>query len=134
MKQATVFLRFVLLLFCLAAILPGCSRKAVPMMELDGSIPAGSYSRDELVKAFVRAGSHAGWVIAPQEPGVLLGTVTARSHQASVLITHTTKAYHIAYKDSVGLKADGNNIHPNYNRWVRNLDAAIQKELPFLSK
>lgn len=132
MKQVTVFLRFALVLFCLAVILPGCGRKTVPMETLDSTIPAGSYSRDDLVKTFVRAGYNAGWVITPQEPGVLLGTLTARSHQASVLITYTKKTYHIAYKDSVGLKANGTNIHPNYNRWVRNLDIAIQKELSLL--
>jgi len=83
----------------------------------------------EVEKAVVRAGTALGWKMQPVRPGVMVGTITLRSHTATVDVTYDTRTYNITYKDSVELNYDGSNIHRNYNGWVQNLDKGIRAQL-----
>jgi len=83
----------------------------------------------EVEKAVVRAGTALGWKMQPVRPGVMVGTITLRSHTAIVDVTFDTRTFNITYKDSVDLNYDGGNIHRNYNGWIQNLDKGIRAQL-----
>jgi hypothetical protein len=121
------------LITCLAlsvVLFAGC--KSAPMYEVVAApIPtmAGkTLTMDEITKAMVRAGARAGWQVAPERPGVLVGHYAQGQRTATVGIEHDTKAYSIKFRDST-LRSDGASIHRLYNTWVQNLDRSIRVEL-----
>lgn len=88
-------------------------------------------SLEQVTKAIVEAGSGLRWTMAVAKPGLILGTLNIRSHQAVVDIPYTTKSYSINYKNSMNLNYDPNKqtIHSNYAAWIQNLDNAIRARL-----
>jgi hypothetical protein len=91
--------------------------------------PGARLTMDEVAKAIWRGGQKQKWQISEVRPGELIGTLTIRSHVAVVTITHDTSHFSITYRDSTNLRESGSEIHKRYNTWVRNLEAAIQREL-----
>ena len=75
-----------------------------------------------------RAGARLGWVMEPQGPGLIRGTLSLRDHQALVDIPYDSQRFTIRYAGSSNLNYDGANIHPNYNSWVQNLQRAIMSQ------
>jgi hypothetical protein len=67
-----------------------------------------------------------------ENSGYILATLLVRNHVASVDIRYDPERYFITYNGSTNLNYDGLNIHPNYNKWVRNLNRTIQLELSSL--
>jgi hypothetical protein len=61
----------------------------------------------------------------------MTGTLRLRTHVAVVGVDYDPSKYSIRYKDSTNLRYDAETgvIHKNYNSWIQNLDAAIQREL-----
>ena len=59
-------------------------------------------SLEQLSQAIVRAGAHRGWSIVQVRPGVLVGTLNLRTHQAVVDIVHDQSAFSITYKSKIG--------------------------------
>jgi len=51
---------------------------------------------------------------------------------ARVAIAYSTRSYSITYKDSHTMNYDGATIHRNYNKWVRNLEILINRQLSSL--
>ena len=93
---------------------------------------SASLSLADYKKAIIRAGSFRGWTFEEASPGHLIGKVNVRNkHFATVDVTFDTTAFSINYKSSQNLNynADRKEIHPNYNKWVQNLQADIQKEV-----
>ena len=45
---------------------------------------------------------------------------------AKIHVTYSTKDVKIKYLTSEGLKADGTQIHPTYNKWM----AMLEKDIP----
>ena|SRR2546425_4343459 len=88
-------------------------------------------SLDEVTKAIVTAGKGLGWQMSIVQPGLIVGTLNIRSHQAVVDIPYTIKTYSIKYKNSSNLKYDAEKqtIHSNYSGWIQNLDNAIKLQL-----
>ena len=88
-------------------------------------------SLDQVTKAIVAAGTGLQWTMSVVHPGLIVGTLNIRSHQAVVEIPYTTKAYSIKYKNSSDLNYDPEKqtIHSNYRGWVQNLDNAIRARL-----
>jgi hypothetical protein len=84
---------------------------------------------DDVQKAIIRAGAGLGWQMKPVEPGLIVGTLTLRTHMAMVNVKYDAKTYSITYKDSSNLDYTGDSIHKNYNGWVTNLDRGIQSQL-----
>ena len=89
-------------------------------------------SLDEVGKAITRAGVALGWQMKTERPGNIVATLNLRGHTAVVDVTYNTQSYSINYKDSVNLKYDGKNIHPNYNGWIQNLDRGIRTQISTL--
>lgn len=83
----------------------------------------------DVATAILRAGSFLGWKMSEVGPGQIVGRLTLRQHFASIDIEYDARSYSIKYRDSENLDAGSGQIHPEYNRWIRNLDKAIQTEL-----
>jgi hypothetical protein len=91
--------------------------------------PGATLTMDQVARAIWRGGQEQGWQISEVRPGELTGTLKVRSHVAVVTITHDTSRFSIRYRDSTNLLQSEGEIHKRYNTWVRNLEAAIQREL-----
>jgi hypothetical protein len=89
----------------------------------------------DVAAAIKRAGAALGWAVLEDGPGKMTATLRLRTHTAVVDIPYDTGKYSIRYKESENLRYDAEKgtIHRNYNSWIQNLDAAIQRELAALS-
>jgi len=76
-----------------------------------------------------RAGVAMGWHMQLVKPGLILGTLNARRHQAKISIAFTQTHYSIVYDSSEGLDYDGTMIQSKYNDWIRRLSNAIQSQV-----
>ena len=115
----------------LILVAAGC-RGAVPVYNVTEAPVAASKpnpSLDDVGKAIQRAGATLGWQMKQTKPGHMLGTLYLRKHVAVVDVNYSAQSYSVNYKDSTELDYDGQNIHPNYNGWIQNLDKAIKAQL-----
>lgn len=123
----------ILLAIALTVILMMTGCRTAPVYNVhDASIPTednAPLSMDEIAKAIIKAGNGLGWQMQPVKPGLIVGTLNIRSHQAVVNISYDQTDYNIDYKNSYNLKYDGTKIHSNYNGWVMNLSKAINNNL-----
>jgi len=116
-------------------LLAGGCRAPMPVYNVtDAPVAASkpSPSLDEVGKAIQRAGVALGWQMKETKPGHMLATLALRKHEAVVDVNYGVKSYSIRYKDSTELGYDGQNIHPNYNGWIQNLDKGIRAQLSIL--
>jgi|HigsolmetaGSP11D_1036233.scaffolds.fasta_scaffold01838_7 hypothetical protein len=112
----------------------GC-RSTVPVRNVEAApiyTNTANPKLDDISKAIIRAGTQLGWQMRQKGPGFIEGELHLRKHMARVHIKYDTKTYNITYADSYELKYDGQNIHPNYNGWIQNLDNAIRSQLSAL--
>lgn len=84
--------------------------------------PTEQQVRDRIVAA----GQSLNWAVTKEEPGRLeLRFDKQGKHQVVIAVQYDTTGYKIDYLNSVNLDfAESNGvrkIHPNYNRWIRNL-------------
>jgi hypothetical protein len=109
----------------------GCATK--PIYEVrNAPFPASSSVEDSELADLIRdAGKRQGWRIELEAPGRMRGAYTRGRHRAVVEIEYSASAYSITYRDSAFLKHDGDSIHNIYNVWVRELEAAIDREADF---
>ncbi len=87
---------------------------------------------EDYKNAIIRGGSKRGWTFQEEEPGHLVGNVAVRNkHFATVDVFFDTESFSISYKSSQNLNynAGRNEIHPNYNSWIQNLQGEIQAEI-----
>lgn len=80
----------------------------------------------QLRDRIVAAGKSLGWVVSKEDDGRLeLRYDKQGKHQVTISVQYDTTGYQISYLNSVNLdfaEANGvRKIHPNYNRWIRNL-------------
>lgn len=80
------------------------------------------HSRDRIIAA----GQSLGWAVVRETPELLeLQYDKQGKHQVTVSVSYDTSGYLVRYVTSTNLnyaEVDGQRkIHPNYNRWVRNL-------------
>ena len=85
-------------------------------------VPTQQQMRDRIVAA----GQSLGWTVTKDEPGRLeLFYDKQGKHQVTIAVQYDNVGYKITYLNSVNLdfaQTDGvRKIHPNYNRWIRNL-------------
>ncbi len=100
-----------------------------PIATINSSVPVGlSYKKVETA-ILGSDTSNRGWVLRKEGKNLISGKIINRGHSAQVSIPFTTKGYSINYVTSQGLKSENGKIHPNYNRWVTNLDNDIQARL-----
>lgn len=120
-------LRLILTGVFAAILVTGCAGTA-PVKNVSQNI-AGSHSDAQVRQAILSAGLSRGWIMNPTTDGVIDGKILLRGHSADIRITYNTNSYRINYIGSVNMNVKDGKIHPNYNRWVANLDKDIQLEL-----
>lgn len=110
------------------------SCRTAPIYEVEGATFNSNepHSLDEVTDAIQRAGTQLGWQMREERPGLILGTLNVRTHQAIVEIPYDTDSFAIHYQDSTNLDHDGDTIHSNYNGWVQNLERQIRAEVSAL--
>ncbi|MGJ0478519.1 hypothetical protein [Pantoea agglomerans] len=114
-----------------AALLTGCARTA-PIHNVNQTLTQ-RYTDNQMKLAIIEAGISRKWVMTPVSPGVINGRLAQRDFVANIRITYTSQNYRIDYVSSDNLKAEGGEIHNNYNRWISNLDQDIQLRLSALA-
>lgn len=93
-------------------------------------VNAKNYTETQVKSAIISAGAGLGWIITEAGPGKLTGKIDVRNkHTAVIDISYDKKSYSINYVSSLGLESDGTTIHQNYNRWIANLEKAINANL-----
>ncbi len=83
----------------------------------------------EISKSIMIAGVLRHWRIDPDGPGRMRGVYSHGKHEATIAITFSRQAFSITLVSSVDLLQNGNEIHRNYNRWIRNLEQDIDNQL-----
>lgn len=106
--------------------LAGC---ALPIYNVEDTPVTRKLSANQVKLAILRAGATLGWQMQEVRPHEIEGTLYLRRHMAKVDIPYSAERYSIRYKDSQNLLYDGQNIHKNYNGWIKNLDAAIRTQI-----
>jgi hypothetical protein len=99
------------------------------------AVPAGVSAAD--VSKAIKAGIvRRGWIVTKDENGQIDATLNIRAHTAKVAIPYNMKEVAIRYVDSTELdyseKKGKRYIHGNYVKWIRNMQADIQRELQML--
>jgi hypothetical protein len=96
------------------------------------AVPAGLAAAD-VAKAITAGIVRRGWVVTKDDNGQIDATLNIRAHTAKVVIPYNTKEVAIRYVDSTELdyseKKGKRYIHGNYVKWIRNMQADIQREL-----
>jgi hypothetical protein len=115
-------------------LLSGCRTAAIYNVENDPI--EVKLSQDKVYQAIKMAGNSKGWIITQVKPGLALGKLNLRTHQAIVEIPYTSDSFSIKYKNSLNLKYDAetNQIHNNYNGWIQTLENAINFQLSVISE
>jgi hypothetical protein len=123
-------LKFAALAIALAA-LAGCN--TMPIQNVSEAPVVAANGRQltnaQVREAIVRAGASLGWQIREEAPGLLVGTITLRTHSAVVAIPYTSRTYSVQYRSSQNLYESGGMIHKNYNGWITNLRNGINTQL-----
>ncbi len=121
----------VLLVGLLLIGLAACKTATIYSVQDANLLTASSASDADIAKVIQEAGKRTGWVIKPVEPGKMKGMYTKRRHTAVVDIRYTRSTFSIDYVDSTNLQHDGEKIHKAYNKWIMQLEQAIQREANF---
>ena len=132
MKRNQPWTRYGIPLFIAILILLSGCRSAPIYNAKDVSIsPRLSASEEEIAEAIWSAGRRLGWSIKQVGEWKIKAVKHIRSHSLTVSIHYSKTAFDILYVDSENLNFDGQNIHENYNVWVRRLEERIQNEIEF---
>ena len=109
------------------------SARLAPVENVDSAPISVQISEDKVEKAIVLACVERGWKAQVLGPGVIEARLDIRTHVAIVTIQFDSTHFSIQYKDSENLNYRDGKIHPNYNKWVKNLERSIQKQIIVLS-
>ncbi|MDR2341724.1 MAG: hypothetical protein LBD84_01610 [Campylobacteraceae bacterium] len=128
MRKKIIFLSFIIVntFFC-----NGCFAIKQPIHNIQNAPIHNSenLSYDQIEQAIINAGMELGWKINKIKSGLIVGIFTSPSYMAVIDIKYDASIYNITYRDGTNLQYDGNNIDKQYNNWIKNLNAAIQKKL-----
>lgn len=123
---------FKVMLLALAALSIVACQRVVPIYSVDHQpFPSAVevLSEDKIEKVIIHAGAIRGWVVTRNSEGSLDAVLTPRTHMAKVQIDFDKAGFSIKYADSRELMYTGTTIHRNYNKWVKNLQNDILREV-----
>lgn len=135
MKRNKLNMRILSLVLATMALLLISGCRTVPVRNIENApLVTTSQAHPDMQKigdAIIKAGTGLGWRMAQKDAGLIIGSLSVRTHRADVEIIYNHKNYNIIYKDSRNLKynSEKSTIHRQYNNWIKNLDLAIQKEV-----
>ena len=92
---------------------------------------AAKMSEQDLRKNIVLAATKRGWMVEDAGPQQLKATISAGrgQYEAAVNITYSDSAYSITLMNSKGFGQTGDSVNGRVNRWMKNLEADIAKQL-----
>ena len=117
--------------FAVIVALAGCAR-TVAIDNIQTSLGSG-HTAEQVKTAIFKAGTARSWIMNEAGPGIIKARQQSRDHVADIRINYSKSGYSIHYDSSQNLSASAGKIHPNYNRWVHNLNKDIQVNLSALS-
>jgi hypothetical protein len=95
--------------------------------------PAGT-SLADVTQAIKRAGIGLGWQMTELAPGQIRAVLHNRGYMADALVQYDTSTFSITYQNSERLKAEGDQIHKAYNKWIKNLEQRIIREAGLMTR
>ncbi len=128
-------LRHLVFAACVLGMLSlGCGSGLPLVAEPEGTVVMGvsglAPNADGVRGATLRGLTAKHWAVVGTEPGVIICSVNAGGHFATVRIEFDAQGYIILHEESSpALRFDGERIHRRYNSWIKNLQRAIQVEL-----
>jgi len=123
--------RFLLVVVC-GAILASNAWALSPVLNVvDHPVPrlAERLSVDDVRKNIMLGGLKRHWKFEEMGPGQLKATQEDAKRRVVISVTYTKTGYSITLLESSGMQQKGDQIHENYNRWVRYLTQDIDDQL-----
>ncbi len=117
-----------LLLVLMAGLMAAGCRSLAPVYKVENKTVILA-ENTTMQQAILKGGSAKRWTMSVVHPDLMKGVLVARGHTVEVYIPYTQNTYSIEYagSDNMRYNAKKNKIHPQYNKWVRNLDLAIYR-------
>ena len=130
-------MRFLLLLLVvLLAFSVGCRKTAVtPSGNSAAALLHENFTAKDMREAILKGCANKNWRAADAGADTIEASLTMRSkHTVVVSIPYTAESYSINYKSSINMKSKDKDdgtlaISGHYNKWVNNLDQAIQQQI-----
>ncbi len=108
-------------------VFQGCSTKINNITDSPiDSYQGNTLSLPQIRQAIIKAGLQKNWVMEEKKPGEITGRLNPGRYSVIVAIPYTAKNYSILYRNSTGLKANGQKIHRKYKRIINELQNAIR--------
>ena len=104
-------------------------KRTQPVLNFSQQLVPNSLTTEQVKKCILLAGVKRKWHMREIHPGIIHGIINVRSHEAEIDIPYSNKEYSINYRSSENLKYNDGMIHRNYNKWIKLLNAAIQKNM-----
>jgi hypothetical protein len=86
-------------------------------------------SADDVGKIIASTALKDKWIADAVMSGVFRCTLQWRIHLAVINISYSDRSYTISYVSSENLQAEGGDIHPKYNKFIRKLRYDIDHAL-----
>lgn len=120
-------MRILPLFLVIVIVLTSCSRTQPVYNVTDQAFPAAAknLSLTQIGNAIIASPKAREWALQKVSEGVIEGEITNRKHYAKIIINYNKEKYSITYSGSRNLMASGNEIHSNYNKWIKNLEDDI---------
>ena len=96
-----------------------------------------SMTPDQVKSIIVASGNKLGWMAIGNEKGKITLQYNKGNgkHVVTVVVEYDVNGYQIKYVDSINMNYEISNevarIHPNYNRWIFNLNKEINNSIGF---
>ncbi|MFK7955472.1 MAG: hypothetical protein AB8B96_05195 [Lysobacterales bacterium] len=122
-------LKLLVLLAIALLFLSGCAGSVIQTVQTSFS---GSKLTTQRVEQAILDGMAANnWRVRSRQTGIVVAELDVGRQQAAIEIAFDETQYTIEYVSSKNLdeSTSGRGIHPNYNKWVQELDAEIQSKL-----
>ena len=124
--------KFCLVLAMVLAMVACRAGKSIETINYD--TPEKNLTLNQMRDAIAHGCIARQWHVTELDPNTIEASITVRGkHNVVVTIPFTPNHYEIKYKSSSNMEykmKDGEPvIHPNYNKWVHNLDYSIQAEI-----
>lgn len=95
------------------------------------SVSGKPATAEAVQKAILVSLAAKGWTATVEKPGLIKAHITVRTHTAEIELPFDAAHYSIKYVNSTNLDYDAsrNEIHRNYNNWIKSLGEVINAEL-----
>jgi len=96
---------------------------------VDGTLYFNEFDPERLERAFIRSLHERDYVIVEIKPGIITYSLIRNDYNLTMRFCYTPDYYWYEYVSSWNLNAKPrkNKIHKSYYRWIRNLEASLEK-------